>query len=473
MKQILSTLLAIAMLFSLSLSAFSASVPEGDESNIKVSYSQGETDPDIIYSVQITWGSLEFNYESGLVKTWNPNTLKYEITPQAGISPAWTPVTAGGDQITVINHSNTAINASVSYTKNAQNGVDGTVQNGTLRLPTAVGTDIDNPPTATATLTLSTQNLPESFTEGATNVTVGSVIVTITQDSESSDTGNSQTPGGNAPSQTPESLANTTVAAQSLSGSGTEASPYLINNGADLLYLSQHLDLANESSGKHYQLNADINVTADTWTPIKGFAGIFDGNGHTVSGGLHATDSLYAGVFSDLKGTVKDLTVSAAVSTTHTSNICLGGIVGFLDENGSIENCTFSGTLQKVDGVLNKQISVGGIVGKSFGTISGCTNNGTVYGADATVSESKYVSAFTGGIVGWSVSGSVYGCTHSGTLTEGDRTGLDAFENAVFYTGRIAGLADSNAQICACNTATADASFPLIGNGSTTPCPHS
>ena len=231
--------------------------------------------------------------------------------------------------------------------------------------------------------------------------------------------------------------------------------------------------MTSESSEKHYQLNADINVTADTWAPIKGFAGIFDGNGHTVSGGLHATDSLYAGVFYDLKGTVKDLTVSAAVSTTHTSNICLGGIVGFLNEDGSIKNCTFSGTLQKVDGVLNKQISVGGIVGKSFGTISGCTNNGTVYGADATVSESKYVSAFTGGIVGWSVSGSVYGCTHSGTLTEGDRTGLDAFENAVFYTGRIAGLADSNAQICACNTATADTSFPLIGNGSTTPCPHS
>ena len=473
MKQILSTLLAIAILFSLSLSAFSASVPDGDESNIKVSYSQGETDPDIIYSVQITWGSLEFNYESGLVKTWNPNTLKYEITPQAGISPAWTPVTAGGDQITVINHSNTAINASVFYTKNAQNGVDGTVQNGTLRLPTAVGTDINNPPTATATLTLSTQNLPASFTEGATNVTVGSVIVTITQDSESSDTGNSQTPGGNAPSQTPESLANTTVAAQSLSGSGTEASPYLINNGADLLYLSQHLDLASESSEKHYQLNADINVTADTWAPIKGFAGIFDGNGHTVSGGLHATDSYYGGLFATVSGTVKNLTVCADVSTTNTSTINLGGIVAFLAGSGTVENCTFSGTIQKCIGTPGRDASVGGIAGVSNGIIYNCTNAGTIYGADATVSESKYVSAFTGGIVGFVADGSVYGCTHSGTLTEGDRTGIDALENAVFYTGRIAGLADSNAQICVCNTATADASFPLIGNGSTTPCPHS
>ncbi len=94
------------------------------------------------------------------------------------------------------------------------------------------------------------------------------------------------------------------------SGTGTEADPYIINNGAQLSYLAK-LTNANGAltKGKYYRLEADITLNnrivsdnfevketpKNAWEPIgqdtnHKFQGVFDGNNYTISGLYVASD---------------------------------------------------------------------------------------------------------------------------------------------------------------------------------------
>ena len=79
-------------------------------------------------------------------------------------------------------------------------------------------------------------------------------------------------------------------------GSGTEADPYLISTAKDLWKMAELIntkETQKEYLGAHYLLTADIDLGKKEWTPIGYYAlnenyfrfeGVFDGNGHTVSG---------------------------------------------------------------------------------------------------------------------------------------------------------------------------------------------
>ena len=87
-------------------------------------------------------------------------------------------------------------------------------------------------------------------------------------------------------------------------GNGTEESPYEIGSAEDMLRLSEIVNanstkLNTEQSNAcksflsaHYVLTADIDLKNKAWTPIgdgyldsvTSFAGVFDGNGHTIRG---------------------------------------------------------------------------------------------------------------------------------------------------------------------------------------------
>ena len=80
-------------------------------------------------------------------------------------------------------------------------------------------------------------------------------------------------------------------------------------------------------------LTDDIKLTTSEWTPIGSgsasyFAGVFDGNGHTISDLKVDSASGLAGFFGCLKGEVRDLTVEGTVKSGDSS---CGGIVGQLD----------------------------------------------------------------------------------------------------------------------------------------------
>ena len=127
----------------------STPLPASQSASVKVEYRAALT-PTTVYSVDVVWGSMAFVYTEGSAGTWNPATHSYD----GQTSASWT-CTEGANVITIINHSNTALTANLSY--QAQPGytsVQGSFNTASLPLASAVGTSLGNAPTATGALTL-------------------------------------------------------------------------------------------------------------------------------------------------------------------------------------------------------------------------------------------------------------------------------------------------------------------------------
>lgn len=168
---------------------------------------------------------------------------------------------------------------------------------------------------------------------------------------------------------------------------------YEVASGYCTFYLTEDIVL-NPSDVFEYSIAGHIRgvkagCSVTSWVPIgnhwdglynaKTFKGVFDGQGHTISG-LYCnvtrnSDCTVAGLFGYVRGTVKNLNVTNAyVSNTQGS---AGGIA--MDTNGmsaNITNCTF-------DGYVFGSTS-GGISGTlEYGTIDGCVSNASVVGSTA------------------------------------------------------------------------------------------
>ena len=129
-------------------------------------------------------------------------------------------------------------------------------------------------------------------------------------------------------------------------GSGTEEDPYLIAEASQLALLAKYVNEETPGyyeDGVHYRLTADIDLSGyGSWTPIGSgptdgrypyenpryaFQGVFDGDGHLVSGlnvDLSGTTTFTsAGLFGVNDGTIRNLSVSGEVHAT-TSNASSG-----------------------------------------------------------------------------------------------------------------------------------------------------
>ena len=151
-----------------------------------------------------------------------------------------------------------------------------------------------------------------------------------------------------------------------------EESLYVIDNAEEFLSFAKRCSYDAWSNGKVFTLNADISLEGVDFKPIPTFNGVFDGNGHTISG-ISLDDSYSpAGLFAytGKDAVIKNLTVKATIVPDGDKN-AVGGIVG--SNSGRIEGCDFSGT------VIGKG-DVGGIVGINLisGTISGCKAAGEI-----------------------------------------------------------------------------------------------
>ena len=120
-----------------------------------------------------------------------------------------------------------------------------------------------------------------------------------------------------------------------------------ITTAAELFAFAEQVNTQNKSY-RIIRLGADIDLQNQPWTPVgqtgaKQFAGVFDGNGHTISnlyidetangGGHHSS-----GLFGWLNGAVvKNLTIDGA---TVKGNHNVGVIAGYMETDGcTIENC--------------------------------------------------------------------------------------------------------------------------------------
>ena len=231
---------------------------------------------------------------------------------------------------------------------------------------------------------------------------------------------------------------------------------HIISSAEELIAFRNYINNGGEE--QNGRLTADITLS-NTWqgigTESQPFSGIFDGNGHSVSG--LSCQSSYSGLFGVVKNaTIHNLTVSgsfsngqymggiAGIAISSTIDNCqssinissgsyLGGIVG------SSENCTISNCAHTENTIGNTSSNkVGGIAGQTSSQteIYNCYNAGRIYGSDCfggivgynggncSITNCYNKAAFKdmyyidtgGGIVGYNC-GRIVNCYSSGSMT--------------------------------------------------------
>ena len=172
MKKFVFILLTLALVLVMSTTAFAETIennPGSQDIDVSAKYVDSVSAP-TKYSVDVTWGAMEFTYTVSGTKTWDPETHTYTASTQ----PAWT---ASGNTITVTNHSNTDITASFAFSAlTAYNTVTGSFSSTSLMLPTAEGKAV-NDAVLTGKTSLTLGGTLASDITVFTNV--GTVIVTI------------------------------------------------------------------------------------------------------------------------------------------------------------------------------------------------------------------------------------------------------------------------------------------------------
>lgn len=129
MKKIFALILAVMMIATMSTTAFAATNEGGDTTiNIKGTFIGNGGAGDKI-SVDIAWEGMVFTYTEGAAGEWLPGEHKYAEDDEG----TWS---TNKGTITVTNHSNTGVTATLSFAS-AVNGVNGTFSKNSLTLASA------------------------------------------------------------------------------------------------------------------------------------------------------------------------------------------------------------------------------------------------------------------------------------------------------------------------------------------------
>ncbi len=151
-----------------------------------------------------------------------------------------------------------------------------------------------------------------------------------------------------------------------LLGQGTSESPYLIETAGDLALVSKIYGVGVDgiSSDEHYfTLQNDINLIGKTWIPIgttSSFVGVFDGNGHTISGltcSLHDQFE-YHGLFAQTgDAVIKNLTIDN-VDFVNEGAKAKSSLIGNVAGNTYLINCVDKTDLSTIANVENGNLYV-------------------------------------------------------------------------------------------------------------------
>ncbi|MBR0176187.1 MAG: hypothetical protein IJQ11_02015, partial [Bacteroidales bacterium] len=264
--------------------------------------------------------------------------------------------------------------------------------------------------------------------------------------------------------------------------------PYLIYNKDQLDLLAHrvngtHGETANDYSGKHFRLEADITYDhtglGDTdsnyeaigyyysYNNYCNFCGTFDGQNHVVSGiRIYKGGTAYADRSQGLFGRigngaeVKNVILADARITGYNST---GAIVGYNDTGGTVTDCHALADVT-VQAVQSGAYYHGGIAGfNDEGTVTRCTSAAALTTAGSN-------SRYFGGIAGYSSYGTVTDCIYLGTTLEGasyvgaivgSNYGTGTVETSYFTNTAIQGKDDSG------NTLGNAASAVSYNNGGT------
>lgn len=208
------------------------------------------------------------------------------------------------------------------------------------------------------------------------------------------------------------------------------AADLTISDTAGFVAFANQVNAGDSFAGSTVTLASDLDMESTSWVPVgtkeHPFVGTFNGNGKTISNltthyqGTFNAGTPYVGLFGYNKGTIKDLTVEAAVPTGegwdagvgHWVSACpnFSGILVGCNE-GNISGCTTQGYLN-VENLLFFSAN-GGVCGYNKGTISNCTNEVSVQAINTTTYDKFPTKAdcYSGGIAGLN-EGTVTGCTN-------------------------------------------------------------
>ena len=220
-------------------------------------------------------------------------------------------------------------------------------------------------------------------------------------------------------------------------GSGTSDDPYLISSPAEFAGLAKKVNDGETYEDKSFKLTADIllndvaNVASvsetlyckNQWKLIgfsfdydtdNSFDGIFDGDGHSVSGLFIKGGE--AGLFGVNNGTVRNLTVKDSYIEGESN---VGAVVSV--NYGLVENCHNEAKIVALSYDERPLDGLGGVVGCNYSgsekaaTVKDCTNSGSVLMKDDATAAYFYDTA---GVVGYNNS-KVIGCSNSGVAKAG------------------------------------------------------
>ena len=189
------------------------------------------------------------------------------------------------------------------------------------------------------------------------------------------------------------------------------------------------------NTGIDITLTGNITLTGD-WTPIgtsisNAYKGTFDGGGHTITGLTVTTSDQYAGLFGYIGsgGTVKDVTLEEVKIESNNDMSAVGGVAG--RSYGTLENCSVSGS---VSGSGNNGIA-GGVVGyQSGGFLTGCSSSATVNAGNAA-----------GGVAGLTDSGATLTACYAT-----DDVTLVSNGTGTYYAGGVVGDNTNRSTVIAC-----------------------
>ncbi|MBR5343133.1 MAG: hypothetical protein IK149_04480 [Oscillospiraceae bacterium] len=249
----------------------------------------------------------------------------------------------------------------------------------------------------------------------------------------------------------------------------TEAPPERITTPEEFLRFAEACALESYSKGRVFSLETDLTLGAD-FAPIPYFAGTFLGNGHRIEGLDLRGDGSRLGLFRTLAegARVCDLEVSGSVCPGGT-RINVGGLAGV--NGGTIENCSFSGTVTalenvgglvgtngesgailscRFEGEVRAEHQSGGVAGKNLGLIEKCRNAGAVNNVSITPErkQSFDLAAFTeddfldladiGGVAGEN-DGVIRDCVNEGPV---------GYPNTGYNVGGVAGKSSGYVTAC-------------------------
>ncbi len=262
-------------------------------------------------------------------------------------------------------------------------------------------------------------------------------------------------------------------------GYGTEASPYLIQNKADLITLSKMTTESELSyADMYFKMTADIDLEYDK--AFRGlaasakasnvFRSVFDGDGHTIhrmrfnnivwkvkpeddpeGRGTVNTDSTSLATYNafigrlSATGVLRNLTIasdcefnvyaSSAAFVGASNGLVencynyadvngfsswIGGIIAQTNQGAIVRNCYNAGNIKS--GYRN----AGGIVGSHHGIMENCVNVGSVEVTPGYQPLGKGNLKYAGGITGGEINGTIRNCLNAGSVyaSEGNAGGI-------------------------------------------------